>query len=72
MEKGTLTHLRLALTGTNSCPLLLDGTDAVIGKPIDDDTIEGKILYKKYPSADALSEMIMERKGVNLIAQLPN
>ncbi|MEE9572046.1 MAG: hypothetical protein V3W20_03260 [Candidatus Neomarinimicrobiota bacterium] len=39
---------------------------------IDDDTIEGKILYKKYPSADALSEMIMERKGENLIAQLPN
>ncbi|MDH5748297.1 MAG: 4-hydroxybenzoyl-CoA reductase subunit beta [Rhodospirillales bacterium] len=40
VEQGTLVHLRLALTGTNSCPLLLEGTDAVIGKPFDDEVID--------------------------------
>ena len=29
-------ELRVALTGTNSQPLLLDGTDALLGKPVDD------------------------------------
>ena len=39
---------------------------------INDNTIEGKIFYKKYPSTDDLTEIIMEREGDNLIAQLPN
>ena len=39
---------------------------------VNDNRVEGKILYKRYPSADDLSEMIMEREGENLIAQLPN
>ena len=32
----TIVSLRLALTGTNSRPFLLAGTDAFTGRPIDD------------------------------------
>ncbi len=39
---------------------------------INDNRVEGKILYKRYPSSDDLSKMIMEREGEYLIAQLPN
>ena len=39
---------------------------------INDNGIEGKILYRRYPSSDDFSEVIMERDGENLIAQLPN
>jgi len=31
-----LATLRIALTGTNSCPVLLTGTDSLLGKPVDD------------------------------------
>lgn len=37
-----------------------------------DNRVEGKILYKRYPSSNDLSEIIMEREGENLITQLPN
>jgi 4-hydroxybenzoyl-CoA reductase subunit beta len=33
---GAITRLRIALTGTNSQPLLLQGTDTLLGKPLDD------------------------------------
>ena len=39
---------------------------------IDDNRVAGKIYYKRYPSSDDFSEIIMERDGVNLIAKLPN
>jgi 4-hydroxybenzoyl-CoA reductase subunit beta len=35
-DAGKLTSLRVALTGTNSWPLLLDGTDALCGAPVDE------------------------------------
>jgi 4-hydroxybenzoyl-CoA reductase subunit beta len=38
--KGALTELRIALTGTNSRPFLLAGTDALRGKPIDDKALD--------------------------------
>ncbi len=44
----------------------------LISLNINDKRIEGKIFYKKYPSDDELSEMIMEREGENLTAKLPN
>jgi 4-hydroxybenzoyl-CoA reductase subunit beta len=31
-----LADLRVALTGTNSCPLLIEGTDDFIGAPLDE------------------------------------
>jgi 4-hydroxybenzoyl-CoA reductase subunit beta len=39
LAEGRLQDLRVGLTGTNSRPLLLDGTDALIGKPVDDETL---------------------------------
>jgi hypothetical protein len=39
---------------------------------INDNRVEGKILYKRYPSSDDFSEIIMDRDGENLIAKLPN
>lgn len=45
---------------------------APISLNVNDDRVEGKILYKKYPSSDDLTEIVMERDGENLIAQLPN
>ncbi|MDH4108714.1 MAG: 4-hydroxybenzoyl-CoA reductase subunit beta [Gammaproteobacteria bacterium] len=33
---GALRALRVALTGTNSCPVLLQGTDELLGKPVDE------------------------------------
>ena len=36
VRDGALAELRVALTGTNSHPLLLVGTEALVGKPLDD------------------------------------
>jgi 4-hydroxybenzoyl-CoA reductase subunit beta len=30
-----LASLRIAVTGTNSCPIMLEGTDALLGRPLD-------------------------------------
>lgn len=35
-----LASLTVALTGTNSKPLLVEGTDAFVGQPLDDDSLE--------------------------------
>ncbi len=38
--RGTaLSALRIALTGTNSRPIVLEGTDAFIGRPVDDEML---------------------------------
>jgi len=39
---------------------------------INDIRVEGNILYKRYPSSDDFIEIVMERDGEKLIAQLPN
>ncbi|MCK4903083.1 MAG: hypothetical protein KAS35_00225 [Candidatus Marinimicrobia bacterium] len=44
----------------------------LVSLEVNDNRLVGKILYKRYPSSDVLSEMIMERQGENIIAQLPN
>jgi 4-hydroxybenzoyl-CoA reductase subunit beta len=46
---GAMAELRVALTGTNSRPLLLDGTDALIGRPLDDAglAVLGKLVQKQ-------------------------
>jgi 4-hydroxybenzoyl-CoA reductase subunit beta len=33
---GNVTALQVGLTGTNSCPFLLEGTEAFVGKPLDE------------------------------------
>ncbi len=39
-EGNVIAGLRVALTGTNSMPLLLDGTEALIGAPLDDAALD--------------------------------
>ncbi len=39
---------------------------------INDPRVQGKILYKRYPSSDDFIEITMVRDGENLIAHLPN
>ena len=39
LDGVALTALKVALTGTNSRPIVLDGTDAFIGRPVDDDLL---------------------------------
>lgn len=39
LADGRLRDLRIGLTGTNSRPLLLTGTDALLGKPVDDEVL---------------------------------
>jgi 4-hydroxybenzoyl-CoA reductase subunit beta len=37
---GTVRTLRIALTGTNSRPFVLTGTDSIIGRPLDDKALQ--------------------------------
>jgi 4-hydroxybenzoyl-CoA reductase subunit beta len=49
VKEGVIDRLRLALTGTNSQPLLLDGTEVLVGKPLDDLGLAalGKLVQKQ-------------------------
>jgi len=49
LQGRTIASLRIALTGTNSQPLLLDGTQALVGKPLDDEGLArvGKLVQKQ-------------------------
>jgi 4-hydroxybenzoyl-CoA reductase subunit beta len=39
LREGVIAALRVGLSGTNSHPLALDGTSALLGRPVDDDTL---------------------------------
>ncbi|MDP1648495.1 MAG: 4-hydroxybenzoyl-CoA reductase subunit beta [Rubrivivax sp.] len=49
MDGGAIAELRIALTGTNSHPLLLQGTAALLGKPLDEAALAalGKLVHKQ-------------------------
>jgi 4-hydroxybenzoyl-CoA reductase subunit beta len=49
MKQGVIDRLRVALTGTNSQPLLLDGAEVLVGKPLDDFGLAalGKLVAKQ-------------------------
>ncbi len=49
LEGKLLAELRIALTGTNSRPILLEGTEALLGRPVDDQAIVtvGKLVQKQ-------------------------
>ncbi len=49
VSKGAVTALRIALTGTNSRPFLLAGTDALIGRPLDEAALQSldKLVQKQ-------------------------
>ena len=45
MRDGRISHLRVALTGTNSCPLLLGSMEELVGRPAGDPL--GALLAKR-------------------------
>ncbi len=49
LRDGRIAALRIGLTGTNSCPIVLDGTDDLIGKAVDADVLAaiGKLVQKQ-------------------------
>jgi len=49
VKQGVIDRLRVALTGTNSQPMLLDGTEVLVGKPLDDVGLAalGKLVQKQ-------------------------
>ncbi len=49
MAAGTIAELRVALTGTNSRPFVLEGTEGLAGRPIGDDALAalGKLVQKQ-------------------------
>lgn len=49
VSDGAISALRIALTGTNSQPLLLQGTAALVGRPVDDAGLAalGKLVQKQ-------------------------
>ncbi|MDO8418831.1 MAG: hypothetical protein Q7S90_02250 [Rubrivivax sp.] len=49
LSGGAVAELRVALTGTNSQPLLLQGTEALVGKPLDEAALAalGKLVHKQ-------------------------
>ncbi|HMA30594.1 MAG TPA: 4-hydroxybenzoyl-CoA reductase subunit beta, partial [Casimicrobiaceae bacterium] len=67
-----IAQLRVALTGTNSHPLLLEGTDALAGRAIDDETLErlGKLVAKQVsPMRTTVTASNYRRQVASVLAQ---
>jgi 4-hydroxybenzoyl-CoA reductase subunit beta len=49
LQEGCLAALAVGLSGTNSCPLLLDGTAELLGRPVDADLLArlGKLVQQQ-------------------------
>ncbi|HKU86644.1 MAG TPA: 4-hydroxybenzoyl-CoA reductase subunit beta [Casimicrobiaceae bacterium] len=72
MEAGRIAHLRVALTGTNSHPLLLAGTDALIGRAVDAETLAavGKLVAKQVsPMRTTATASNYRRQVASVLAQ---
>ncbi len=69
---GTITSLRVALTGTNSRPLLLAGTEALAGRVIDDkllDEIERLVQKQVQPMRTTLASANYRRVAAAALAR---
>ena len=72
VEDGVLRHLRVALTGTNSHPLVLAGTDELVGRPVDADTLArlGKLVQKQVsPMRTTVTQSNYRRQVAAALAQ---
>ena len=72
MSDGTITALRIALTGTNSQPLLLQGTEALLGRPLDDAGLAalGKLVHKQVsPMRTTVTQSNYRRLVAGVLAQ---
>ena len=72
LQSGVLTELRLALTGTNSQPFVLDGTEALIGRPLSDAGLAalGKLVQKQVsPMRSTATQSNYRRLVASALAQ---
>ncbi|HLS55215.1 MAG TPA: 4-hydroxybenzoyl-CoA reductase subunit beta [Zeimonas sp.] len=71
-DDGTLRTLRIALTGTNSQPIVLAGTDALLGRRIDDELLGtvGKLVQKQVsPMRTTVTQSNYRRQVAAVLAQ---
>ncbi|HEX8012081.1 MAG TPA: 4-hydroxybenzoyl-CoA reductase subunit beta [Casimicrobiaceae bacterium] len=72
MREGVLSALRVALTGTNSRPIVLSGTEALLGRPIADDALNalGKLVQKQVsPMRTTVTHSNYRRQVAAVLAQ---
>jgi 4-hydroxybenzoyl-CoA reductase subunit beta len=72
VSDGVVAALRVALTGTNSLPLLLRGTDALLGRPLDDAGLAalGKLVQKQVsPMRTTVTASNYRRQVAAVLAQ---
>ena len=72
LDDGRLASLRVALTGTNARPFLLDGADALAGQPLSEETLAqlGKLVHKQVsPMRTAVTSSNYRRKVATVLAQ---
>lgn len=71
-DDGSIRALRVALTGTNSHPLVLAGTDALVGQIADDETLTtlGKLVQKQVsPMRTTVTQSNYRRQVAAVLAQ---
>ncbi|HEX7272527.1 MAG TPA: 4-hydroxybenzoyl-CoA reductase subunit beta [Casimicrobiaceae bacterium] len=72
LRNGFLSEMRVALTGTNSRPIVLEGTDALLGRPVDAETLAviGKLVQKQAsPMRTTVTQANYRRQVAAVIAQ---
>jgi 4-hydroxybenzoyl-CoA reductase subunit beta len=72
MDAGRIAQLRIALTGTNSHPLLLAGTDTLVGRPVEAATLAAvaKLVAKQVsPMRTTATASNYRRQVASVIAQ---
>ncbi len=72
MSEGVLAGLRVALSGTNSHPLLLQGTETLLGRPLDDAGLAalGKLVQKQVsPMRTTVTQSNYRRQVASVLAQ---
>jgi 4-hydroxybenzoyl-CoA reductase subunit beta len=71
-DDGSIRRLRVALTGTNSHPLVLAGTDALVGRTPDDETLAtlGKLVQRQVsPMRTTVTQSNYRRQVAAVLAQ---
>ena len=72
LEDGVLRHLRIALTGTNSRPIVLAGTEEFVGRAVDEETLArlGKLVQKQVsPMRTTVTQANYRRQVAAALAQ---
>jgi 4-hydroxybenzoyl-CoA reductase subunit beta len=72
VHEGSVTDLRVALTGTNSQPFVLEGTDALLGRPVAAELLSllGKLVQKQVsPMRTTVTQSNYRRQVAAVLAQ---